>query len=153
MNIELKKRKEYEPVYSLIHTIYVVQYADKEKHIPGVTSFEFRKKEEAIEQAARMMANNKRVEVIEKVLSMKETRTEYDAVAGDTEEEGWTLSADKRPPAGQMVLGMLDDGKVEKVVYEPDMKYTWRGLIRCHTDDAVIRWKYQQFEKEKRCKV
>lgn len=153
MNIELKKRKEYEPVYSLIHTIYVVQYADKENHIPGVTSFEFRKKEEAIEQAARMMANNKRVEVIEKVLSMKETRTEYDAVAGGTEEEGWTLSANKRPPAGQMVLGMLDDGKVEKVVYEPDMKYTWRGLIRCHTDDAVIRWKYQQFEKEKRCKI
>lgn len=153
MNIELKKRKEYEPVYSLIHTIYVVQYADKEKHIPGVTSFEFRKKEEAIEHAARMMANNKRVEVIEKVFSIKETGTEYDAVVGGTEEEGWILSADKRPPAGQMVLGMLDDGKVEKVVYEPDMKYTWRGLIRCHTDDAVIRWKYQQFEKEKRCKI
>ena len=110
MNIELKKRKEYEPVYSLIHTIYVVQYADKENHIPGVTSFEFRKKEEALDQAARMMANNT------KVLSMKETRTEYDAVAGGTEEEGWTLSANKRPPAGQMVLGMLDDGKVEKVV-------------------------------------
>lgn len=152
MNIELKKRKECEPVYSLIHTIYVVQYADKEKHIPGITSFEFRKKEEAIEYAARMMANNKRVEVIEKVLSMKKTRTEYDAVAGGTEEEGWTLSADKRPPAGQMVLGMLKSGKVEKVIYEPDMKYTWRGLVRCHTDNAVIRWKPLQPASKKRRK-
>ena len=151
MDIELRAR-EKEQTAKTINTTYTVQYADRDNQTRNVTSFDFNKKQDAFDYAARMMTTGKKVEVIEKVFVLEETDTWFDAVAGGTEEEGWILSADKRPPAGQMVQGMLKSGKVEKVIYEPDMKYTWRGLVRCHTDNAVIRWKPLQPASKKRRK-